>query len=53
MKELIILFEGVKKIREDNVPGRFEQIISYLLLKLNGVVIGNGFKSRRVPIVDV
>jgi acetyltransferase-like isoleucine patch superfamily enzyme len=31
----------------------FEQIISFILMKLNGVVIDTGFKSKGIPCVDV
>ncbi len=52
MKILIVLFKGCKKICTVSYQ-LFGQIVSYVLMKLNGVVIGKGFKSRGIPIVDV
>ena len=49
---MVILFKVCKRI--NNILFRiFEQTISYTLLKLNDVSIGNGLKSRGIPIVDV
>lgn len=52
MRILIILFKGFKKII--NILHRlYGQIVSYLIMKLNGVTIGRGFKSRGIPSVDI
>lgn len=52
MKILIILFKINKRIYK-SVSLFFEQIVSYVLLRLNGVTIGFGLKSRGIPSVDV
>lgn len=52
MKILIVLFKGCRKICNFSYQ-LFGQIVTYILMKLNGVVIGRGFKSRGIPIVDV
>jgi acetyltransferase-like isoleucine patch superfamily enzyme len=52
MKILILLFKVYKRIYKFIVLF-FEQIISYILLKLNGVKIGLGFRSLGIPCVDV
>lgn len=52
MKILIILFKGCRRIC--NILYRlFGQIVSFILMKLNGVVIGKSFKSRGIPNVDI
>lgn len=52
MKIIIILFKINKRIYK-SVSLFFEQIVSYILLSLNGVTIGPGLKSRGIPSVDV
>lgn len=52
MKILILSFKVYKRIYQ-SITLFFEQIISYILLKLNGVKIGSGFKSLGIPSVDV
>lgn len=52
MKILVISFKVVKRIIK-HFCMFFEQIISYLLMKLNGVTIEKGFKSKGIPNVDV
>lgn len=52
MRILIILFKGFKKII--NILNRiYGQIATHIIMKLNGVIIGKGFKSRGIPIVDI
>lgn len=52
MRILIILFKGFKKII--NILHRsYGQIAAKIIMKLNGVTIDKGFKSRGIPIVDV
>ena len=52
MKALILFFKACKKLN-NNLHVFFEQIISFILMKLNGVVIDTGFKSKGIPCVDV
>lgn len=52
MKIFILTFKAIKRLNK-YISKFFEQIISYILLKLNGVQIDSGFKSRGVPSVDV
>jgi len=52
MKIIIRLFKINKRIYK-SVSLFFEQIVSYILLRLNGVTIGSGLKSRGIPSVDV
>jgi len=52
MKILILFFKVYKRIYKA-ITLFFEQILSYILLKLNGVKMGSGFRSLGIPSVDV
>lgn len=52
MKILILSFKICKRIFK-SITLFFEQILSYILLKLNGVKMGSGFRSLGIPSVDV
>ena len=52
MKLFILSFKVIKRIYKF-FSLFFEQIISLILMKLNGVQIDSGFKSRGIPSVDV
>lgn len=52
MKILILSFKVYKRIFK-SITLFFEQILSYILLKLNGVKMGSGFRSLGIPSVDV
>lgn len=52
MKILILSFKVFKRLYK-YLFMFFEQVISFILMKLNGVVIDTGFKSQGIPYVDV
>jgi acetyltransferase-like isoleucine patch superfamily enzyme len=52
MKIFILAFKVIKRINKF-ILKFLEQIISFILMKLNGVVFEKGFKSRGIPWVDV
>ncbi len=52
MRILIILYKGCKRINSF-LCRLLGQMMAYILMKLNGVIINSGFTSRGIPIVDV
>lgn len=52
MKFLILSFKVFKRLYK-KLCMFFEQRISFILMKLNGVVLDTGFKSKGIPCVDV
>ena len=52
MKVFIIAYKVLKRTN-NNLHLFFEQILSFLIMKLNGVRISPGFKSRGTPFVEV
>lgn len=52
MKFLILTFKVFKRLYKI-VCLPYEQTITFILMKLNGVVIDTGFKSRGIPCVDI
>jgi len=52
MRFSLILFKGIRKIYSILLMF-LSQILSYMLMKLNGVIIGKGFCSRGIPFVNV
>ncbi len=52
MRILIILFKGFKKVIYF-IYRSYGQIVAHIIMKLNGVTIGKGFKSRGIPYVNV